>query len=203
MEKLIQKYIKNDNPDTLHDLRVLSRKKLSLLSLENKTDKGLEYLLKNSSKLRDTDVLIKICKKKKIIKYLQKKHNKLRKKFLKFLKNFKNEIIKKESDKPALSLGKCKKLLMNTFLGQDDKTLHKIRIEVKKCRYTNPSFEKYLKKIQDYLGLAHDYYKCEKLMKKFGYNSTTIVLKKLKYIKKAEKAREKFINYILTLPSSS
>ena len=198
MKNLLKKYIKKDDADILHDLRVQARKKISLLSLENKTDKGLENILKKSSKLRDTDVLKCICKKKKIIKYLQKKHKKLRKKFLKFLKNFKNEIVEKKFEKQALSLEKCKNLLMDSFLGQNDKTLHKIRIEVKKCRYTNPSLEKYLKKIQDNLGLMHDYYKCEKLMKKFGYNPTKIILKKLKYLNKAEKARKEFIVFLKT-----
>lgn len=196
MEKLIKKYIKKDNAEILHNLRVFTRKKLSLLALKNKSDTGLENLLKSSSKLRDTDVLLNICKKKKIKKHLQKKHKKLRKKFLKFLKNFKNKRVEKNIKNLSLNLNECLDFLNQSFLGKDDKTLHKIRIEVKKYRYTNSEYEKYLKKIQDYLGLAHDYYKCEKLMKKFGFNPLKVILKKIKYITKAEKARKKFIKIL-------
>lgn len=203
MEKLIKKYIKKDNPEILHDLRVYARKSLSHLALGGKSDEAYEMILKNSSKLRDTDVLMQICKKKKILKHLQKKHKKLRKNFLKFLKNVNHKISGKEINSNKTGIQECLNILKSTFLGKDDKTLHKIRIEVKKCRYTNPEYEKYLKKIQDNLGLAHDYYKCEKLMKKFNYNPKKTIFKKLKYIKKAEKARKKFINYISTLPSSS
>lgn len=203
MEKLIKKYIKKDDPEILHDLRVESRRKLSKLALEGKTDLGLKALLKNSSKLRDTDVLIDICKSKKVKKYLKQKHKKLRKKIIKFLKNFESKIIKKDEKKDEISIQKCKKILNESFLNKDDKNLHKIRIEVKKCRYTNPEFENYLKKIQDYLGKAHDYYNCEKLLKKFDLKTNKAVKKKYKFIKKAEKERIKFLNYISTLPSSS
>lgn len=202
MYKLIKKYIKKDDSEVLHNLRIEARRKLSVLALENKTDLGLKALLKNSSKLRDTDVLMSICKKKKIKKYLKRKHKKLKDKFIKFLKNFKNQIIKDTEKKEELSLKKCKEILNETFVGKDDKTLHKIRIEVKKCRYTNPKYEKYLKKIQDLLGKAHDYYNCEKLMRKFGLNPKKIIRKKEKKIKKAEKERLKFLNYISTLHSS-
>jgi len=199
MEKLIKKYLKKDDPDILHDLRVKARKKLSLLAVENKTDLSLEKLLKKSSKLRDTDVLIKICKKRKIKKFLQEKHNKLRKKFLEFLINFSNTSIpiQKQKENNSVNIEKCKKILNESFIEKNDKELHSIRLEVKKCRYTNPSYEKYLKKIQDYLGLAHDFYKCEKLMKKFGYNPLKIILKKYKYINKAEKARKKFLKILI------
>jgi len=199
MEKLIKKYIKKDDAETLHKLRVASRKKLSQLALEGKVDLGLKELLKNSSKLRDSDVMIKICKKKKIKKYLKKKHKKLRKKFILFLQNFESQIVEDKEKKEEISIEKCKKILKDSFLDKDDKTLHKIRIEVKKCRYTNPGYEKYLKKIQDFLGLAHDYYNCEKLSKKFGLKYKKVSLKKLKYIKKAEKGRVKFLNQISTL----
>ena len=196
MEELIKKYIKKDDAEILHKLRVAARKKLSNLALEGRIDLGLKALLKNSSKLRDSDVMIKICKKKKIKKYLKKKHKKLREKFILFLQNFKSEIVKNKEKKEEISIERCKAILKDSFLDKDDKTLHKIRIEVKKCRYTNPQYEKYLKKIQDFLGLAHDYYNCEKLSKKFGFKYKKISLKKLKYIKKAEKSRVKFLNQI-------
>ncbi len=202
MDELIKKYLKKDDPDVLHDLRIYARKTLSKLALENKTDSSLKKLLKKSSKLRDTDVLMKICKNKKIKKYLKKKHKKLRKKFIKFLKKFKSEIIELKEKQEDISLEKCKKILSETFLNKDDKTLHKIRIEVKKCRYTNPHLEKYLKKIQDYLGKAHDYYNCEKMMKKFGLNPKKVIKKKEKFIKKAEKKRIKLLHQISTLHSS-
>ena len=156
MKKLIKKYIKKDDPQTLHKLRIKARATLVKLAKEGKTDKGLKRLLRKSSKLRDNDVLIRICKKRKIIKYIKKRHKKL----------------------------------------------HKIRIEVKKCRYTNLEYEKILKKIQNFLGKAHDFYNCEKLMKKFGFNYLKIKKKKEKFIKKAEKKRIEFLNQISTLQSS-
>ncbi|WP_024791643.1 hypothetical protein [Lebetimonas sp. JS032] len=57
IKKLIDKYKKSDSAKILHKLRVEARKALSKLQKEGKTDTGLENLLKNSSKLRDTDVL--------------------------------------------------------------------------------------------------------------------------------------------------
>ncbi len=194
MEKLIKKYIKTDDADILHNLRVNARKTLSRLMLENKTDLGLEDLLKYSSKLRDTDVLINICKNKRIKKFLDKKHIKLRKKFIKFLKNFESCTMFEKLKKENISINQYKKISNKSFLKNDDKTLHKIRIEIKKYRYTNPKFEIILKKIQDNLGKAHDYYNCEKLSKKFGFKTKKIEKKKIEYIKKAEKIREDFIN---------
>lgn len=203
MKKLIKKYIKKDDVDILHNLRIYARKKLSKLSLEEKSDLGLVELLRNSSKLRDTDVGLKICKNKKAKKHLKKKHKKLRKQFIEFLKNFKSEIITKVLNENISDIKSCKNLLRETFINKTDKELHKIRLEVKKCRYTNAKYEKYLKKIQDNLGKSHDYYKCEKLMTQFGLDVEKIIKKKLKFVKKAEKAREEFLSYISTLDSSS
>ncbi|WP_024788367.1 CHAD domain-containing protein [Lebetimonas sp. JH369] len=198
IKKLIDKYKKSDSAKILHKLRVEARKALSKLQKEGKTDTGLENLLKNSSKLRDTDVLIKICKGKKIQKFLKRKHEKLRKKFLEFLDNFKSEIKPIEKEK-EISIEKCLQILNETFLDKDDKTLHKIRIEIKKCRYTHPEYEDVLKLIQDNLGKAHDYYNCEKLRKKFNKDTGKVVKKKNKYIKKAEKVRSVFINDIFSV----
>ena len=152
--EIIKKYIKKDDSEILHDIRVEARKRLSQLALEGKTDLGLQKLLKKSSKLRDSDVLLEICKNKKVKKYLKSKHKKLRKKFIKFLKSFKNEVI--EKNKEEISIEKCLNILNESFLNKDDKTLHEIRLEVKKCRYTNPKYEKLFKKIQDLLGKSHD-----------------------------------------------
>ena len=187
MEELISKYIKKDDPDVLHDLRVEARRKLAKLEKEGLVDKGLKKLLKKSSKLRDIDVMLDICKKKKIRKYLKKKKEKLRKKFLEFLKNLKHETVK--LDKKKINKEVCERVLRESFLAKNDEELHKIRVIIKKCRY---AYDMPLKKIQDYLRKAHDYYNCEKLMEKFGKNSQKIIKKKIKYIKKAEKERLKF-----------
>jgi CHAD domain-containing protein len=195
MEELIEKYKKKDSAKILHKLRIAARKELSKLQKEGKTDTGLENLLKYSSKLRDSDVLMDICKSGKIKKFLKKRHKKLRKKFLEFLDNFKRKTvdIKPENE---ITFQNCLKILSETFLDKDDKTLHKIRIEVKKCRYTHPEFEDILKLIQDNLGKAHDYYNCEKLRKKFNKDTEKVVKKKNKYIKKAEKVRKVFVSDI-------
>ena len=192
--KLLKKYIKKDSPKVLHDLRVFARRELAKLEINGKTDLGLRALLKKSSKLRDTDVLVKICKDRNIKKYLKKKHKKLRKKFIKFLKNFKREIV----DYKISSIN-CKDVLNQSFIDKDDKTLHKIRIAIKKCRYTNPKYEDKLKILQDLLGKAHDYYNCEKLMRKFNLNPKKIIKKKKKLIKKAEKKRLKLLEKISNL----
>jgi CHAD domain-containing protein len=191
MEKLIKKYIKKDDPKVLHDLRVKARRKLSILEKESKTDLGLKKLLKKSSKLRDTDVLLEICKSKKVKKYLKKKHKKLREKFIEFLKNFESKVVPLDNKRKDFD---CKSLFYTSFIGKDDETLHKIRILVKKCRYTNPQLENKLKKIQDFLGKAHDYYNCEKLLLKFKKNPKKAIKKKLKYIRKAEKIRLTLLN---------
>ncbi len=194
MEKLIKRYIKKDDPETLHDLRVYARKVLSNLEKEGKIDLGLKELLKKSSKLRDTDVLLEICKNKKAKKYLKQKHKKLRKKFLKWLKDFKSLVITLEPQKhKEISLKKCKEILSESFLNKDEKSLHKIRIEIKKCRYTNPKYEKKFKLLQDTLGKMHDYYNCERLLLKLNQNPKTAVKKKLKWLKKAEKKRIKVL----------
>jgi len=197
LKKLIEKYGKKDSPKILHNLRVAARKELSRLEKEGKSDLGLKAILKNSSKLRDTDVLIDICKSRKIRKFLKNKHEKLRKKFLKFLDNFKSEIVDIEAEK-KVSLENCIKLLSESFLDKADKTLHKIRIEVKRCRYTYPEYEDILKLIQDNLGKAHDYYNCEKLRKKFNKDIEKVVKKKKKYIKKSEKIRKVLISNIFS-----
>jgi len=194
MEKLIQKFIKKQDRKTLHKLRIKARRELSVLENRGKTDLGLVNLLKNSSKLRDTDVLLKICKNKKIKKLLKKRRKKLLKKFLNFLKNFKREIIPYEKEEIKVDIKKCKEVLTESFLNKDDKTLHKIRIFVKRCRYNFPEYEKELKKIQNALGLAHDYYKCEKLLRKFGLDYKKALNKKIKFVKKAEKKRIKTLN---------
>jgi len=194
MEKLIQKFVKKQDRKTLHKLRIKARRELSVLENRRKTDLGLVNLLKNSSKLRDTDVLLKICKNKKIKKHLKKRRKKLLKKFLNFLKNFKREIILYEKEEIKVDIRKCKEVLTESFINKDDKTLHKIRIFVKRCRYNFSEYAKDLKKIQDALGLAHDYYKCEKLLKKFGLDYKKVLNKKIKFIKKAEKKRIKTLN---------
>jgi len=193
---LIKSYVKVDREKTLHDLRVLCRRKLSILEKYGYVDVGLKGILKNSSKLRDTDVLMKICKSKKIKKYLKEKHKKLRKKFIKYLKTeFKRKIVP-ITKKDKQEFIDCKRVLSTSFTDKDDKTLHKIRILIKKCRYTNPQLEKELKKIQDYLGLAHDYYNCERLRLKFNLDTKKTISKKKKYIKLAEKERKKLLKKI-------
>ena len=194
MEKLIKKYLKKQDEKTLHDLRVECRRKLSFLQKEGLSDIGYETILKNSSKLRDTDVMLDICKNKKIRKHLKKRRKKLNKKFIKSLKQL--EFKKIPAKKIKIDLNSCKELLENTFLNKNDKELHNIRLKIKACRYTNPRYEKEFKKIQDALGRAHDYYKCEKLLKKFNYSPLKAYVKKQKYIKKAEKAREEILSIL-------
>ena len=162
-------YIKKDKAKILHKLRIAARRELSVLEKEGFSDTNIKNLLKKSSKLRDE--------------------------FIEFLKHFsyKKDNLPKKDD---ISIYECKKTLNKTFLNKDDKYLHKIRLKVKKCRYTNYEFEKFLKVIQDNLGKAHDYYNCEKLLQKFNKNSKKITAKKMKYIKKAEKARKRFTQLV-------
>ncbi|WP_456480515.1 CHAD domain-containing protein [Nautilia sp.] len=195
MEKLIKKYIKKQDAKTLHSLRIECRRKLSFLQKEGLSDKGCETVLSSSSKLRDTDVMLKICKNRKIKNFLKKRRKKLNKKFIKTLKKIEfKEIPAKEKGK--INLFSCKKLLKETFLNKNDKELHRLRLKIKACRYTNKDYEKEFKKIQDALGKAHDYYKCEKLLKKFEFSPLSAYIKKQKQIKKAEKARKEILTVL-------
>jgi len=195
MREYIKNYIKNLGAKNLHNLRIECRKKLSYLSIEGLSDTGCEEILKSSSKLRDTDVMLKICKNKKIRKLLKKKRKKLNRKFIKVLKNIKfNTITKEKTD--FKNVKKSFEILKDSFLNKTDKELHKIRLIIKGFRYTNPEYEKEFKKIQDALGKAHDYYKCEKLLKKHSLDFLKAYVKKIKYIKKAEKARKKVLKII-------
>ena len=187
MEKLIKKYLETKNPDTLHKMRVLARKTLSKLAIENKTDLYLKKLMKLSSKIRDSDVMLEKCKHKKIKNYLLKIKRKKLKRFLKFLKDYHSEIV--EIKKNKISLKKCKKICKKNFLKLNNKKLHKIRIEIKKCRYSLKMNE--LKLLQTMLGEVHDLENCIKLMKKFHFNIQQIEKLKLKYIKKANKEKNK------------
>ncbi|ACM92175.1 hypothetical protein NAMH_1042 [Nautilia profundicola AmH] len=195
MERLIKKYIKKQNAKTLHDLRIECRRKISLLQKDGFSDEGCEKILNASSKLRDTDVLLKICKNKKIKKFLKKRRKKLNKKFLKFLKQIEFKKIPAK-EKIKIDLISCKKLLEKTFLNKNDKELHRLRLKIKACRYTNKDYEKEFKKIQDALGKAHDYYKCEKLCKKMNKDFLYAYVKKRKYILKAEKARKEILSIL-------
>jgi len=195
MEKLIKKYLKKQDAKTLHSLRIECRKNLSFLQKEGLSDKGCEIILNKSSKLRDTDVMLKICKKKKIKKILKKRRKKLNKKFVKILKKIKFKKIPAK-EKIKIDLDSCRSFLKETFLNKSDKELHKLRLKVKACRYTNKNYEKEFKKIQDALGKAHDFYKCEKLLKKFELDFLKAYIKKRKYIEKAEKARKEVLSIL-------
>ena len=53
IKKLIKQYLKKREAETLHDIRVLARRKLAKLEQKNKTDLYLKQLMKLSSKIRD------------------------------------------------------------------------------------------------------------------------------------------------------
>jgi len=189
MEKLIKNYIKKQTPKILHKLRIECRRRLSFLQKESLTNTGYEAILKFSSKLRDTDVMLKICENKKIRKFLKKRRKKLNKRFLKELKNIHFETTKIENPIKT-EITNCKEILKDSFLGKSDKELHKLRLKIKVCRYTNKEYEKEFKKLQDALGKAHDLYNCEKLSVKMDANYLNITNKKKKKIFEAEKLRE-------------
>ncbi|NPA87505.1 MAG: CHAD domain-containing protein [Epsilonproteobacteria bacterium] len=188
--ELIKKYIKKQDAKTLHKLRISCRKKLAALQKKGLGEKGREQILKNSSKLRDTDVLLKICEDKKILKFLKRRRKKLNKTFLKTLKRIKFEKYRLKHHN-VIDKQSCKNVMSELFLAKSDKELHKLRIRIKNCRYAYKKYEKEFKKIQKLLGKAHDYYKCEKLSKKFSSEVLKPYIKKRKFILKAEKARQK------------
>jgi len=193
--EIIKKYLEKQDAKTLHNLRIKCRRKLSQLQKNELSNTGYEKILNESSKLRDTDVMLKICKNKKIKNILQKRRKKLNKKFIKTLKDVKFKIIPAvEKTKPTLKTGR--EILKESFLNKTDKELHKLRLKIKALRYTHKNFEKEFKKIQDALGKAHDYYKCEKLLQKFNIDFLDKYIKKRKYILKAEKAREKILSIL-------
>jgi len=197
MEKLIKKYIKTSSPKILHKLRIECRRNLSILQTKGLVDTGYQAILKASSKLRDIDVMLKICKDKEIRKILKKKRKKMNKNFIKVLKNIEFNQIPLEEKNININLKSCKELLKESFLQKDDKELHKIRLKIKACRYTNKEYEKEFKNLQDALGKAHDYYKCYKLLLKYKKDVLNAYLKKKKFIKKAEEVRKELLS---TLP---
>jgi CHAD domain-containing protein len=182
MNNLIKKYLQTQDSELLHKIRVLARKQLSKLQQKKKTDISLKQLLKLSSKIRDADVLIQKCKNNKIKTYLIKQKNEEIVEFLKFLNSFSPKI--RYSNK-SISIKKCKQICSKNFLKMDDRELHKIRILVKKCRYSLN--DERLKLLQTYLGEAHDYYNCIQLKKRF----------KLKH-KKEDKLKKRFIKKAYT-----
>jgi len=194
MEKLVKKYIKTSSPKILHKLRIECRKNLSILQTKGLINTGYQTILKTSSKLRDIDVMLKICKDKEIRKILKKKRKKMNKKVIKTFKNIEFKQIQLEEEKINLDLKGCKELLKVSFLQKDDKELHKIRLKIKACRYTNKEYEKEFKKLQDALGKAHDYYKCSKLLLKYKKDLLNADLKKKKFIEKAEEIRKELLS---------
>jgi len=183
MNELIKLYIKTKHPDILHQLRVEARKELAKLISKNRIDISLKKLLKLSSKVRDADVLIEMCNSKKIKKYLQHQKKRDLKKLLKFLEKFNSQII------PYSQKIECEKICKYNLLKKNDKKLHKIRILIKKCRYSQNKEE--LKPLQTLLGKVHDYYNCIKLLKKFNLNYKKEKKIKQKYLKKAYKEHKK------------
>lgn len=194
MEELIQEYLKTKNPDTLHDIRVLARKTLANLALESKTDLFLKKLMRLSSIIRDSDVMMQICRYKKIKNYLLKQKKENLKEFIRFLQNYHPKIVESKTKKTTIK--KCQKICKYNFLKSDDRKLHKIRIKVKKCRYSLNIKE--LKTLQTLLGEAHDYYNCIKLLKKFGFNTKKAKKIKLSFVKKANKEKEKICKLMQT-----
>jgi CHAD domain-containing protein len=195
---LIEKFKKDRDVDTLHDLRVACRSKLSVLNHNAKDDLGLKLLIKKSNKIRDYDVLIEKCEDLEILKYLHKHREEEVVKFIEFLEEFKSKIINIKNNKYLVSKKKCLKILQKNFLSMSDKKLHKIRIFIKRCRYVFSESKKeeklvnFLKKMQKLLGEARDYYNCIKLMKKFGLDTTKEENKKLELVKKANEIRIEF-----------
>ena len=188
IKKLIKQYLKKREAEILHDIRVLARRKLAKLEQKNKTDLYLKQLMKLSSKTRDIDVLNEKCSNKKVVNYLEKIRKKEQKNLFKFLKSYKSQIVHKKMDK-TVSKNSCLKVCKINLLKLNDKELHKIRILIKKCRY---SFNlENLKQIQTDLGEAHDYYNCIKLKKRFNLKYKKEEKLKLKFIHKAQKEVKK------------
>jgi len=186
MKKLIKIYLKTKNPDILHDIRVLARKTLANLAQQNKSDLYLKNLLKISSKVRDIDVLKEICKSKKLKKYLKKLQKKELKPLIQHLKNYKKEIVILKTKK--ISHNKCKKICKIDLSKQNDKKLHKIRIQIKKCRYALNLEE--LKVLQTTLGDIHDLYNCIKLKKQLNLKYKKEKKYKKKLTKEANKQKD-------------
>ena len=129
IEKLISQYLKKGNESTLHNLRKRCREYISFLEKEGKYDENCLKLMKLSSKVRTLDVLIKICPKYK--KILMKKRESKNKRLILFLREFSFNL-KTISKQVSLN---CKNLINKSFFKFSDKELHKLRLEIKKCRY--------------------------------------------------------------------
>ena len=104
IQKLIQKYLKKQKAEVLHDIRVLARKKLAKLEQKNKTDLYLKQLMKLSSKVRDIDVMNEKCLNRKLFNYLKKIRKKEQKNLLKFLKAYKVKTVNIKKEKQFLKM---------------------------------------------------------------------------------------------------
>jgi len=158
--------------ETLHKLRVSSRKLSSVLKKKSLLAKKLKTLRKLSNEIRDLDVLkdefftsLTDSQKKKLLKYglddyIKSKKDILEFEFLLFLRSIKwvktsVKISKKTVDEKVVSNNL-------EVPSQDSDELHKFRIKVKKLRYRLEHIDdeneniNLLKKMQNLSGKIHD-----------------------------------------------
>lgn len=192
-DKLIKiaKGPKRVDPEAIHDMRIATRRLRALLKTFKKilpthakeTQKELAKFQRILGKKRDLDVFYALILKtlrvksfpklaklignsqKKIVSTLESKHYARLIRSLKQLKIIKTEqhIFKESKKKVRKKFRIILELAPLIDLNVDDKTLHKLRISVKKLRYTCELFDTFYgtfiekaKKIQDILGKHHD-----------------------------------------------
>jgi len=172
--KLLNNYkTKNDDIETLHELRVSSRKLSSVLKKKSMLARKLKTLRKLSNEIRDLDVLkdefftsLTDSQKKKLLKYglddyIKNKKDILEFEFLLFLRSIKwVEISVKISKKSIDEIVETDSLELPS---QESDELHKFRINVKKLRYRLEHIAQeeskditLLKKMQNLSGQIHD-----------------------------------------------
>jgi len=165
--------IKNDDIETLHKLRVSSRKLSSVLKKKSMLARKLKTLRKLSNEIRDLDVLkdefftsLTNSQQKKLLKYglddyIKNKKDILEFEFLLFLRSIKwVETSVKISKKSIDETVETNNLEIPSQNGDE---LHKFRIKVKKLRYRlehtaqeeNKNID-LLKKMQNLSGKIHD-----------------------------------------------
>ena len=173
--ELLNNYkIENSDIETLHKLRVSSRKLSSVLKKKSLLAKKLKTLRRLSNEIRDLDVLkdefftsLTDSQKKKLLKYglddyIKSKKDILEFEFLLFLRS-----IKWVETSVKISKKSINETVVSNNLevpSQDSDELHKFRINVKKLRYrlehiTDDENENinYLKKMQNLSGKIHDF----------------------------------------------
>lgn len=168
-----------EDVESLHQLRVQTRRVLAQLSSKSSTYRQLKSLIKQTNAIRDLDVMLcetipslaasaqATLKENGIIAALGVEKERLEEDFMDVLKDFDLSSIAvtpKPPKKKKLAIIDLKKLGKGPGQQNVDERIHKFRLKAKRARYyiehhlpNEKKRIKLLKKVQERLGKIHDY----------------------------------------------